>query len=84
MDSQRGLCLSSMRPLQLPQEGIGSKELMRLHIYIYILILYLKILNFCCRYVEVFGITDYIGIIENSMDIDSELSLNSQRHPHGT
>ena len=27
----------------------------------------------------VYGITDYIGITENSMDIDSELSLNSQR-----
>jgi hypothetical protein len=42
MDSQRGLCLSSMRPLEPPQEGIGSKELMRLHIYhisyIYIII----------------------------------------------
>ena len=24
------------------------------YLYIYILILYLKILNFCCRYVEVF------------------------------
>ena len=60
MESQRGLCLTSMRPLQPPQEGIGSNELMRLHIYhisySYILILYLRILNFSCRYVQVFGI----------------------------